>query len=229
MTPSTLPAIQPGATTGNAGSTAASSTNTNNAAQNRFLTLLVAQMQAQDPLNPMDNAQMTTQLAQISTVDGVEKLNVTMEKLLSQFGALEQLNATSLIGRNVLIPADRIDLSQDDTGTAVAAAGFELPQQASRVKIEIRDANGLPLRTIDMGAMKQGMHTFSWDGKTDAGVSVADGRYSFAMTAEANGSVLSVRSLSVAHVEGMRKTDNRTMLDLGAYGLRPQSDVLAVY
>jgi flagellar basal-body rod modification protein FlgD len=228
MTPNTLPAILPGTTPSNVGS-AASKTNKNSSAQNRFLTLLVAQMQAQDPLNPMDNAQMTTQLAQISTVDGVEKLNVTMEKLLSQFGALEQLNATSLIGRSVLIPADSIDLSKDGAGKAMATAGFELPQQASRVKIEIKDANGLPLRTIDMGTLKEGIHTFNWDGKTDAGVSAPDGRYSFTMIADANGSALSVRKLSVAHVEGMRKTDNRTILDLGVYGLRPQSDVLAVY
>jgi flagellar basal-body rod modification protein FlgD len=200
-----------------------------NAAQNRFLTLLVAQMQAQDPLNPMDNAQMTTQLAQISTVDGVEKLNLTMEKLLSQFGALEQLNATSLIGRNVLIPADRIELSRNDQGQAVGAAGFDLPQAVSKVKIEIQDASGMPIRRIELGAMKEGMHTFSWDGKTDAGASAADGRYRFVVQAEANGSAVSVRNLSIVGVDGVRKTGDQTMLDLGAYGLRSQTDVVAVY
>jgi flagellar basal-body rod modification protein FlgD len=95
-----MPLIVPG--TSSANSSSSKSAAPASAAQARFLTLLVAQMQAQDPLNPMDNAQMTTQLAQISTVDGVEKLNSNMEKLLSQFGALEQLNATSMIGRSVV-------------------------------------------------------------------------------------------------------------------------------
>jgi len=121
MTTSTMPLIVPG--TSSANSSSSKSAAPASAAQDRFLTLLVAQMQAQDPLNPMDNAQMTTQLAQISTVDGVEKLNSNMEKLLSQFGALEQLNATSMIGRSVLIPSDRIELSRDDKAQAVAAAG----------------------------------------------------------------------------------------------------------
>jgi flagellar basal-body rod modification protein FlgD len=228
MTTATLPLIVPGTSTSS--SSASSSTAAPaSAAQDRFLTLLVAQMQAQDPLNPMDNAQMTTQLAQISTVDGVEKLNVTMEKLLSQFGALEQLNATSMIGRSVLIPSDRIELSRDDEGQAVAAAGFELSQAVSKVKVEIRDANGLPIRTMDLGPMKNGMQTFSWDGKTDAGVNAVDGKYSFVIKAEANGAAVTTRSLSIARVDGMQRTNNQTLLDLGAYGLRPQADVVAVY
>jgi flagellar basal-body rod modification protein FlgD len=227
MTLSSPALIAPSPLSGSA--TVTSNAAPTNAAQNRFLTLLVAQMQAQDPLNPMDNAQMTTQLAQISTVDGVEKLNLTMEKLLSQFGALEQLNATSLIGRNVLIPADRIELSRSDEGQAVGAAGFDLPQPVSKVKIVIQEASGMPIRTIDLGAMKEGLHTFSWDGKTDAGADAADGRYRFLVQAEANGTAVSARNFSIAGVEGMRKTGNQTMLDLGAYGLRPQTDVVAVY
>lgn len=227
MTTSTMPLIVPG--TSSANSSSSKSAAPASAAQDRFLTLLVAQMQAQDPLNPMDNAQMTTQLAQISTVDGVEKLNSNMEKLLSQFGALEQLNATSMIGRSVLIPSNWIELSYDDNAQAVAAAGFELPQAASRVKVEIRDANSLPIRTIEMSSMPAGMHTFSWDGKTDAGANAVDGRYSFVITADANGKSVTARSLSIAHVDGVRKSGNQTLLDLGAYGLRPQTDVLAVY
>ncbi len=229
MTTSALPLINPGAAASSSSTAGKADNKKTNEAQDRFLTLLVAQMQAQDPLNPMDNAQMTTQLAQISTVDGIEKLNKTVEQLLGQFGALEQLNATALIGRSVLIPASRVELSRDDQGHAVAGAGFELPQNVSSVRVEVRDASGLTVRTLDLGALEQGLHTFTWDGRTDNGANASDGRYSFVINAQADGTAVTARSLSVARVDGMQRRDGQTWLDLGGFGLKPQNDVVAVY
>ena len=91
-------------------STTSSAKNTSIASQDQFLKLLVAQLQAQDPLNPMDNAQMTSQLAQISTVDGINKLNTTVTSMLDQLGAVDQLNAASMIGHTVLVDGHRIQL-----------------------------------------------------------------------------------------------------------------------
>jgi flagellar basal-body rod modification protein FlgD len=74
-------------------------------AQDRFLKLLTTQLKNQDPLNPMDNAQMTSQLAQISTVDGIEKLNATLQKMLSSSNEPEAMQASALVGHQVMVPA----------------------------------------------------------------------------------------------------------------------------
>ena len=91
----------------------------------RFLKLLVAQMQNQDPLNPMDNAQVTSQMAQIQTVTGIEQLNTTVEGLSSQFVQLQALQGASLVGRDVIVPGNLLDI---DNGTA--QGGFELTSAA---------------------------------------------------------------------------------------------------
>src|SRR5689334_25349991 len=99
---------------------AASSTDTS--ASDRFLKLLVTQIQNQDPLNPMDNAQVTSQMAQINTVNGIEKLNKTVEGLSSQFVQLQALQSASLVGRDVVVPGSRLDINDKGVGQG----GYEL-------------------------------------------------------------------------------------------------------
>ena len=79
-------------------------------AQDRFMTLLVTQMKNQDPLNPLDNAQVTSQLAQLSTVTGIDKLNVTLQALQGSYQASQALQATDMIGRGVLVPGSTVTL-----------------------------------------------------------------------------------------------------------------------
>src|SRR5512147_2674404 len=76
----------------------------------RFLKLLVTQMQNQDPLSPMDNAQVTSQMAQINTVSGIEKLNETISGMLGQFTQMQSLQSASLVGRNVLVQGDTLEV-----------------------------------------------------------------------------------------------------------------------
>src|SRR5882672_589140 len=94
-------------------STDTSVLNTTNAANasDRFLKLLVAQMQNQDPLNPMDNAQVTSQMAQINTVTGIEKLNTAVDGLSSQFAQLQAMQGASLVGRDVIVPGNKLDIT----------------------------------------------------------------------------------------------------------------------
>jgi hypothetical protein len=99
--------------------------------EDRFLKLLVAQMNNQDPLSPMDNAQVTSQLAQINTVKGIDQLNGTMQKLLDRFQTGGPADAVPMVGRQVLVPGDKLDLPAD----GVAKAGFELASGASAVTI----------------------------------------------------------------------------------------------
>lgn len=197
--------------------------------QDRFLTLLISQMKAQDPLNPMDNAQMTSQLAQISTVDGVDKLNKTVEKLLAQFGVMEQLNANSMIGHSVLLAGNRLELSYNDQQQGISAAGLQIPQAASSVKVQITDGNGLLIRTLNLGALGEGTQTFGWDGKTDAGSTAAAGRYNFSVTAQANGQAVDSTALSLARIDGAQRQGDNTLLNVAGFGLKSQDDIVAVY
>jgi flagellar basal-body rod modification protein FlgD len=143
----------------NAASTGSSTTSKNEAgSEDRFLKLLVAQMQNQDPLNPMDNAQVTSQMAQIQSVNGIEKLNRTVESLGGQFGQLAALQGASLVGRDVIVAGDR--LAANDAG--LVQGGFELAGPAESVKVEVLNAAGRVIDTIDLGAQGSGRQGFEW-------------------------------------------------------------------
>jgi flagellar basal-body rod modification protein FlgD len=128
------------------------------AAQDRFLTLLVAQINSQDPLNPMDNAQMTTQMAQINTVSGIQQLNVTLKSMADQFGSLQSLQATSLIGRQALVEGNRLSF-EGDRGHGALALG----SPASQVVVDVIGTNGALIGSVDLGALPAGQHPFTWE------------------------------------------------------------------
>jgi len=152
----------------------------------KFMTLLVTQLKNQDPLNPMDNAQLTSQLAQLQTVTGVNKLNDTLESLKSSYKSSEAMQATSLIGHGVLVEGSKVSLSG---GKGVL--GVELGSDADNVQVDIMDKNGRTVQTMSLGAQKAGVLPLAWDGVPDAGnvdssgkpVTLADGDYSFQVTA----------------------------------------------
>ena len=129
-----------------------------NAAQDRFLKLLVAQLQNQDPTNPMDNAQMTSQMAQINTVTGIQQLNQTMQTMAGQFTAMQVLQGTSMIGRTVLTEGNSLGVAADGTHTAA----FDLDGAASSVKVQITTASGELVDTIDLGSGQAGRNYFTW-------------------------------------------------------------------
>ena len=123
----------------------------------RFMKLLVAQMQNQDPLNPMDNAQVTTQMAQISTVSGLEKLNTTTAGLNGQFVQLQAMQSAALIGHDVAIEGNSLRV-QDGVGDG----GFELDSSAQNVKVEIQNSAGTTIGTVEMTDAAAGRHDFSY-------------------------------------------------------------------
>jgi flagellar basal-body rod modification protein FlgD len=125
--------------------------------EDRFLKLLVAQMQNQDPLNPLDNAQVTSQMAQINTVSGVEKLNKTMNGLTSQFLQMQTLQGAALVGRDVTVAGNAISIESD-----VGRAAFELASDASASKVEVLRPDGTVLDTLQLGPQKAGRVNFEW-------------------------------------------------------------------
>jgi flagellar basal-body rod modification protein FlgD len=127
--------------------------------QDRFLKLLVAQLNNQDPMNPMDNAQTTTQMAQINTVSGIQNLNETVKNLANQFNSMQMLQGATMVGRNVLVPSNNLSVLED--GQAVGA--IDLSGATDKVQIQIQTAGGYTLDTMDLGALPEGRHYFSWD------------------------------------------------------------------
>lgn len=180
--------------------------------QDRFLKLLITQMQNQDPLNPLDNSEVTSQLAQISTVSGIDKLNATVASMTSSLTAAQALQAGGLIGHAVLAPGNTILLQQSG-----AVAGVQLTDPADKVMVAISDASGQVVKTLDLGAQAAGTQNFAWDGSTDAGGKAADGSYTFSASALRASQKASVDPLGYGVVQSV--TLGTDQLQLNTYGL----------
>lgn len=189
-------------------------------AQDRFLKLLVTQLKNQDPLNPMDNAQMTSQLAQISTVDGIGKLNQTLQLILNGNSENQAMQAAGLVGRGVLVPGSGLALSD-----GVAIGGIELAEPADRVTVVIRDANGIAMKTLELGGLAAGSRAFAWDGTTDNGTQAAEGAYSIAVSAQRGDTKVSTTALELGIVSSVARTSQGVSLNVGALGAFRMSDV----
>ena len=175
-------------------STSTTATDDVQADQDKFMKLLVTQLQNQDPLNPMDNAAMTSQLAQLSTVTGINKVNATLESLRTDQTSAQSLTATNLIGKGVLVAGKGIELSSstDDAGktTSSSVFGIDLASPAETVTIAIQDKTGATVRTMSMKNADVGTYPVTWDGTTDGKTAAPAGSYTFTVTASNAGKTL---------------------------------------
>jgi len=178
-------------------------------ASDRFLKLLVAQMQNQDPLNPMDNAQVTSQMAQINTVTGIEKLNTTVQGLSGQFVQMQALQGASLVGRDVIVPGNKIDM-QDGVGQG----GFELTSAADNVKVEVLSAAGQVVDTMNLGAQTAGTHSFDWAAGTNASAT----NLTFRVTATSGATKLDSTALMRDKVDAVNTSGDTLTLELEKSG-----------
>jgi flagellar basal-body rod modification protein FlgD len=126
---------------------------------NSFLTMLVAQMQNQDPLNPMDNSQITSQMAQISTVTGLQTLNTSISSLGNQMVQSQAMQGAALVGHDVVVQGNNLRVNST---TGVGDGGVELSAAADSVKVNITTAAGTVVGSVDLGAQAAGEHDFTW-------------------------------------------------------------------
>lgn len=181
--------------------------------QDSFMTLLVTQLKNQDPLNPMDNAEMTSQLAQINTVSGIRELNTTLEAITGQLDAGRVLQAVALIGKGVLVPGERLLVGEEGATTPF---GFELAQPADAVTVTIRDGSGQVVSRYDLGPMKAGVESFVWDAQLEDGTTAPQGAYQVSVEASNNGRAVELTTLNYALVSGVSTgSDGAPRLDLG--------------
>jgi len=205
----------------NTGTGANSSTAIKTAAdtQDRFLKLLIAQMQNQDPMNPMDNAQVTSQMAQIQTVTGVGTLNQSIQALSSQFGQMQALQSVSLVGRDVTVPGNQLHM----TGTAGEGA-YELDSAADAVKLEVMTAAGTVLETVQLGAQGAGRQSFSW--ATDK--YGPDSKLNFKITATKGTAVVPSQTFAHDKVVAINTSGSTLKLQLEKLGMVDYSNVISV-
>ena len=178
-----------------------------------FMTLLVTQLKNQDPMNPMQNAEMTSQLAQINTVSGVESLNKTMQGITGQLEASQHLQAAALIDKGVVVPGQRVLLGSEGAATPF---GIDLESPATSLKASIVGASGELVQQLDLGAAKSGVHTFEWDGQALSGERMPPGAYRVNFEAvDREGNLVGHDTLHFAVVNGVISGQGPVRLDVG--------------
>ena len=206
---------------GSATGAASSTKSTGEELQDRFLKLLVASLNNQDPMNPMDNAQITSQMAQVNTVVGIEQLNTTTKGLADQFAALQVLQGTNMIGRTVLTPGNSLA-----TNEGKSTAAFDLDSSAANVKVSITTASGELVGSMDMGSMDAGRHYFTWDSSAYKGDA---SQLRFNVTASNGATNVAAGTLSPNAVVATSAADGKLMLELSDGSSVDYNTVKAVF
>ena len=202
----------------------ASSTSSASDTQNRFLTLLVGQMKNQDPLNPMDNAQVTSQMAQLSTVEGIDKLNTSLATMMANSKSSESLQAANLIGHEALVAGSVIHY-QGTTGQF----GVELPANTDNLTVSISDASGNKIKDYTLGKQNAGILPLSWDGTDSTGNTVAKGDYKFTISATTGGKAATVNALSLETINSITTSTSGTQLNLSNATSVAATDLKQIY
>jgi len=194
--------------------------------QNNFMKMLVAQMQNQNPLNPMDNAQVTSQLAQINTVRGLESLNASVAKLVERGDRTSPLDSVGALGRQVLVAGERFERAGNESSHRL---GIELAAPARRAQIDVLDAAGTVVFSRSFGASAAGVIHADWNGNGADGEPARAGQYRVRVTAEGqDGKPVSASALSAARVSGVTQDGGGVRLELLGRGAVAPAAVRAI-
>lgn len=167
--------------------------------QQDFLRLMVAQVQHQDPMSPQTNGDFMGQLAQFSTSDGINNMQQSLQQLALSLQSNETMQASTLVGHQVLVNSDKLYLEGESANAAV-----EVPAGMKNLKASIYSSSGALIRTIDLGQPPAGIHHFSWDGFDEKGVKQTDGNYSIKLQGNYQGQEYPLPVMSKAKVESVR-------------------------
>jgi flagellar basal-body rod modification protein FlgD len=201
------------AVTGGSSSAASAATSAANTAINEqeFLKLMTTQLQDQDPSNPVSNAEFFSQIAQFSTVSGINQLNSSFSALSAQLAASQTLQAASMVGQSVLVPGSAGQLTSSGLyGTVTVPASGD-------VKVGIYNSSGTLVNTLDLGVQSAGTVPFTWNGQDANGNALATGTYTSAQAASTD---VAVQVLSV-----VPSTGSGVELNLQGMGQVPLSSI----
>jgi len=208
------------------------STDSNELGQSAFLELMITQMENQDPLSPQENSDFIAQLAQFSSVEGMERLNSNFDSFASNFISNQALQASSLVGRSVSIPSDTAELLQDD----VVGGTITLPASTTDMSMNVYNEQGALVDQIPMGAQSAGDVVFRWDGHRveingeltswESEEDILAGSYRFEVLATQDGEVTQLDTALTANVNSVTAGDNgQLILNLSGQGAVSINDV----
>lgn len=141
--------------------------------KNEFMELMLAQLKNQNPLEPQDNGEFISQLAQFSSLEEMQSLSGSVDDVVSQFRSTQALQASAMVGRTVLAPSNYGVLGADGE----ISGNIEVPATTSGLRVSIENESGERVRQMDLGAQQPGVTGFNWDGKDGNGNSLPPGRY----------------------------------------------------
>ncbi|TVM15936.1 flagellar hook capping protein [Oceanidesulfovibrio indonesiensis] len=197
-------------------SSSSSTTSSTELSDDDFLTLFIAQLENQDPLNPMENTDMLAQLAQFSTVEQLTSMNQSIKTLVQQSNAQIINSAVSYIGMDVVAEGNTVSVSE----SVVSPLYYSLPEDADQAMAYIYNESGNIVDSVMLSELKAGDHTFQWDGLSSNGEQVPSGNYSVGIVAiDDLGDLISVSTLCQGNVVGMASQNGSTVfqLDDGRY------------
>lgn len=194
-----------GTSSSSSGSSTSSSSTTSSAEQmaTQFMTLLTTQLKNQDPTNPASSTEMVSEMAQISTVQGIANLNTNLTTLMSSLQSTDYINSSGLVNQAVLVDGSKLALSSSE-----AAGGIYLNSSADSVVVTIKDSSGNVVNTVDLGSLDAGVNTFTWDGKNLAGTTVADGTYTVSVKATSGEDAVTATPLQLGTVSSVSKSSD---------------------
>ena len=217
LSPSLLAMLNGTGSSSASGASAASATSggSGNLNQLDFLNLMMQQLKNQDPTKPMDESAIMGQLAQFGTVSGIAQLNTSFSNLSSQLVSNQALQASSLLGRNVMVSGSAGPLAAGGS----LLGGVTVPANASAVTVQIVDQSGAVVRTMPLGNPNAGLTNFAWDGKTDSGAAAPAGIYGFVASGTVNGAGQQLPTLVSAQVSSITLNGSGGGLTLHLVGL----------
>jgi len=194
--------------------------------QAEFMKLLMTQLQHQDPMNPMDNGQFLSQLAQIGTVNGITQLQTSFDQFSSAFQSNQALQASTLVGRSVLVQGDAAELQ---AGAGMNGA-IDLPAATGSLTVSISDAFGQSVRQLQLGVQPAGTISFNWDGVMDDGRLAQPGLYKITARTSDGQSIVSQPVFVTARVDSvsLSQAGSGPSVNLRGLGSIPITQIKAV-
>ncbi|WP_196137288.1 flagellar hook assembly protein FlgD [Aliikangiella sp. G2MR2-5] len=181
-----------------------------------FLALLTTQLANQDPLEPVDNKEFISQMSQFASVDSLQTLVNQFSDLSNSLTSNQALQASALVGRNVLIAGNEGYLTP---GGSIAGQ-LNLDQTTTNIRFEIKDSAGQVVRSIQVGTQEAGDIDFIWDGMNDSGQPLPEGNYTVAAYGQVGGSTEQLKTSIIARVQSVNlgSPDGKILVNLTGLG-----------
>lgn len=194
-------------------------TKTKDLGKDQFLKLLVAQMNNQNPLEPQGNGEFIAQLAQFSTVEGISNLNTTVNSIVSGAQSAQALQASSLVGRTVILDTNKAVVDTAKAETEPFKGGINLTQSSDNVWVNVYNGSGQQVNRINLGQQSSGLISFNWDGTNSNGEKMPSGAYTFEAQANVGGESKAFATSLPANVESVTLGQNGGEMLLNLTGM----------